>query len=100
MAFAYEPRSVTQEIYCPRCFEEVESIGGRGPGPVWPAFFFLGNKEIATVIQRSVYVFELKIYDGNKTFLMTKATSDFPDIMAICCPVVQKYVAKHFTPCG
>lgn len=47
--FEYQFFHATQELYCPYCNFMIERLSDYGFGPLWPAYFFVGSKEIAVI---------------------------------------------------
>ena len=96
--FDYQYHHATQELYCPFCFAEVESLSEFGFGPVWPAYFFIGNKEIAAINEFGKYPdleFVLEIYGYGEFALETGGETGFLKVMAAGRQIVQGYVGKH-----
>lgn len=96
--FDYQYHHATQELYCPFCFFVIESVSDYGFGPVWPAYFFVGNKEIAVINQFGKYPdfrYELDIYDRSRMNLKTDGKNNFLDVMAVGSPIVQDFVAEN-----
>ena len=96
--FDYQYFHGTQELYCPYCHLVIESLSDYGFGPVWPAYFFVGSKEIAVIIEVGKYPnlkFELEIYNYEKQILNTQGKTNFLEVMTIGGPIVQDYVSSR-----
>ena len=84
----------TQELYCPFCLSFIENSSDYGFGPVWPAYFFIGNEEFAVITQLNHYKFELDIYESGKTVLETHDKNDLFEVIAIGCPIIKTYLSE------
>jgi len=84
----------TQELYCPLCFSFIVNSSDYGFGPVWPAYFFIGNEEFAVINQLNWYKFELDIYEKGKTILETHDKTDLFEVIAIGHPFIKAYLSE------